>query len=127
MALCFHVFCTALTNGRIAWSVRHQLDWPSVVLVNRRSMLGVTNHLRLSFVVLPNGVYLFCSVPESMHSHAKMFTSLTTAFKMAFKTFDELTKVRAIKLFKRCVIGMRLFVKKTCKPRFKKGTSLEAL
>ncbi len=96
MALCHHLFCTALTNGRTEWSVMHQLDWPSVVLVNRRSMLGVTNHLRLSFVVLLNGVYLFCSVPESMHSHAKMITSLTTAFKMAFKTFDELTKVKDV-------------------------------
>ncbi len=88
MDLCFHVFCTALTNVRIAWSVMHQLDWPSVVLVNRRSMLSVTNPLRLSFAVLPNGVYLFCSVPESMRSHAKMITSLTAAFEMAFKTIE---------------------------------------
>ncbi len=112
MTLYFHVFCTTLTNGRIAWSVMHQLDWPFVVLVNRRSMLSITNQLRLSFVVLPNGVRLFCSVPESMHSRAKMITSLTTAFETAFpimdirwideflSTFGELTKVIVILLLR---------------------------
>ncbi len=57
-----------------------------------------------------------------MHSFAEMITSLTTAFDMALPTreirlideflltFDELTKVLVLLLFKRCVIGMRLFV-----------------
>ncbi len=99
MALCFHVCCTALTNGRIAWSVMHQLDWPSVVLVNRRSMLSVTNQLRLSFVVLPNEVHLFCSVPDSMHSHAKMITSMTTAFQMALPTREIRWVVEFLSIF----------------------------
>ncbi len=60
MALYFHVFCTTFTNGRIACSVMHQLDWPFVILANYRSMLSATKQLRLSFVILPNEVHLFC-------------------------------------------------------------------
>ncbi len=69
------------------------------------SMLSATKQLRVSFVILPNEVHLFCSDPDSILSYAKMITSLTTAFEMAFptreirlideflSTFDELTKV----------------------------------
>ncbi len=94
MSLYFHVFCTTLTNGRIACCVMHQLDWPFAVLANRRSMLSATNKLRLSFVVLPNEVHLFCQDLHSMHSLAEMITSLTTAFDMAFPTREIASDVR---------------------------------
>ncbi len=90
MALYFHVFCATLTNGRIACSVIHQFDWPFVILANRRS-----NQLCLSFVILPNEMHLFCSDPDSILSYAKMITSLTTAFEMAFPT----KKIRLIDEF----------------------------
>ncbi len=79
MALYFHVVCTTLTNGRIAYSVMHQLDWPFVVLAIRRSMYSATNQWRLSFVALPNEVHLVCSDPDSMHSHAKMIIMIIYA------------------------------------------------
>ncbi len=111
MTLYFHVFCVKLTNRRVACSGMQQLVWPFVLLSNRRSMLSGTYQLHLSFVILPNEVHLFfrvqskCTDPDSMYSHAKMSTSLTTAFELAFPTreirfiddffsiFDELTKV----------------------------------
>ncbi len=44
-------------SNQWAHCVMHQLDWPFVVLANRRSMLSATNQLRLSFVVLLNEVH----------------------------------------------------------------------
>ncbi len=65
------IHCYLLTKSRygiilsrilhyIACSVMHQFDWPFVILANTRSTPSAPKQLRLSFVILPNEVHLFC-------------------------------------------------------------------
>ncbi len=85
MTLCFHAFCIKLTKRRIACRGMYRLDLPFVLVANRRIMLSGTCRLDLPIVFLPNEVHLFFKeykYPDSMHSHAKMCTSLTTAFEL---------------------------------------------
>ncbi len=72
MTLYSHAFCVKLTNGCILLSGTYQLCLPSVFL--------------------PSEVHLFfknqlkCSFPDYMPAHAKMSTTLTTAFTLEFPT-----------------------------------------
>ncbi len=78
MTLYFHVFCVKLTNRRIVCSGMYSL-------ASRSIRLSGTYQLDLPFVFLLNEVHLFFkeySYPDSMHPHAKMSTSLTTAFEL---------------------------------------------